>query len=116
MVAFPTPALAATRSMHSPSGPDSANRLSAASMMAWSACSLRGRPGRRATSASAVLLLTVQPSALTGPDTCGPAATTPSMGGTVPADVTGVTVLAVLTVLADAAGTAGIPAAAATGS
>src|SRR5215467_8940475 len=47
MVAFPTPALAATRSMHSPSGPDSANRLSAASMIAWSARSLRGRPGRR---------------------------------------------------------------------
>src|SRR5262245_60512039 len=114
MVAFPTPALAATRSMHSPSGPDSANRLSAASMMAWSACSLRGRPGRRATSASAVLLLTVQPSALTGPDPCGLAAITPSTGGTVPAGLTGLTGVAALTVLAapaDAAGPAGIPAA-----
>src|SRR5262250_1826472 len=47
MVALPTPARAATCSMHRPSGPVSAYRLSAASMMARSARSLRGRPGRR---------------------------------------------------------------------
>src|SRR5215470_5583693 len=45
MVALPTPARAATFSMHKPSGPVSAYRLSAASMMARSARSLRGRRG-----------------------------------------------------------------------
>src|SRR5215469_7286699 len=33
--------------MHNASGPDLANRSSAADKIAWSACSLRGRPGRR---------------------------------------------------------------------
>src|SRR5882757_2236790 len=54
MVALPTPAMAATFSMHSPSTPCSANTQSAASMMARSACWLRGRPGRRRRSAGAV--------------------------------------------------------------
>src|SRR5450631_141941 len=55
MVALPTPALAATFSMHRPSTPCSANTQSAASMIARSACSLRGRPGRRDRAAGAGL-------------------------------------------------------------
>src|SRR5215469_5509122 len=44
MVALPTPALAATFSMHRPSAPDSANTSRVASIIARSACGLRGRP------------------------------------------------------------------------
>src|SRR5579859_1928273 len=47
MVALPTPARAATASTQTPSKPCSANRSRVASMIACSACSLRGRPGRR---------------------------------------------------------------------
>src|SRR5579863_909409 len=47
MVALPTPARAATSSTQTPSNPCSANTSRVASMMACSAASLRGRPGRR---------------------------------------------------------------------
>src|SRR5579859_5757680 len=47
MVALPTPARAATSSTQTPSNPCSANTSRVASMMAWSAASLRGRPSRR---------------------------------------------------------------------
>src|SRR5579864_9809433 len=47
MVALPTPARAATSSTQTPSNPCAANTSRVASMMAWSAASLRGRPSRR---------------------------------------------------------------------
>src|SRR5215471_17310609 len=124
MVAFPTPARAATRSMHSPSGPDSANRLRAASMMAWSARSLRGRPGRRVATASALpaltgpaLALTGQPSARTGAATYDPAEPgSPTYGPVAPASPADATTSADVTGLSGSAAATWAGAIAGTGS